>query len=416
MTKQTIQAEIIAVGTELLLGQITNTNAVWLSQKLAKSGVNVFHHSVAGDNLERLATLFQAAQNRSDVIIVTGGLGPTEDDLSREAFQKISALPIVKEPNSMAKIEEFYRKKQVKMTENNRRQARVFQNSKVLENKVGMAPGNLVDYQGKMWAFLPGVPREMKQLFQDEVLPFIQKKNGQQVIESTVLRFIGIGESILEDRLRDLIQVQDNPTIAPLAQQDGVTVRLSAKAPSPEEAWVKLSAVKQKILDLIGDYYFGSDEESLEQVLLCLLQQQSLTISAAESLTGGLFADKLITQPGASEIFTGGVVCYSKTVKEQILQVKSEVTEQYGTVSKECAEALATNVKHVISSDIGISFTGVAGPDKEEGHDVGTVFIGLDLADRPVRVEQHQFHGDRQQVRYRAVLKGIEMLLHELNH
>src|SRR5699024_2435088 len=415
MTKQTIQAEIIAVGTELLLGQITNTNASWIARRLAKSGVNVYHHSVAGDNLERLATLFQAAQDRSDVIIVTGGLGPTEDDLSREAFQKISGLPIVDEPHSMAKIEEFYRIKQVRMTENNRRQARVFKDSEVLENHVGMAPGNLVHYQGKMWAFLPGVPREMKQLFQDSVLPATQKKNGKQVIESTVLRFIGIGESVLEDRLQDLIQAQDNPTIAPLAQQDGVTVRLSAKASSPEAAWEKLSAVKQKILNIIGRYYFGSDDETLEQVVLTLLQQHSLTISAAESLTGGLFADKLVTQPGTSDVFTGGVVCYSKTVKEQILQVKSEITEEYGTVSKECAEALATNVKRVIPSDIGISFTGVAGPDKEEGREVGTVFIGLDLADQPVRVEHHQFHGDRQQIRYRAVLKGIEMLLRDLN-
>src|SRR5699024_4866507 len=171
MTKQSIQAEIIAVGTELLLGQITNTNAAWLYERLAKSGVNVFHHSVAGDNFNRLAALFQTAQDRSDVIIVTGGLGPTEDDLSREAFQIVSALSIAEEPESMAKIEAFYQRKQVKMSENNRRQARVFKDSQVLENKVGMAPGNLVNYQGKLWAFLPGVPREMKQLFQDEVLP-----------------------------------------------------------------------------------------------------------------------------------------------------------------------------------------------------------------------------------------------------
>lgn len=414
MTKQSIQAEIIAVGTELLLGQITNTNAAWLSEKLAKSGVNVFHHSVAGDNLNRLAALFQTAQNRSDVIIVTGGLGPTEDDLSREAFQKVSALSIVEEPESMSKIEAFYQRKQVKMSENNRRQARVFKDSQVLENKVGMAPGNLVNYQGKLWAFLPGVPREMKQLFQDEVLPQIQQKNGEQVIESTVLRFIGIGESILEDRLKELIQMQENPTIAPLAQQDGVTIRLSAKAASVEDAWVKLSRVKQQILERIGKYYVGSDEETLEQVVFSLLKKQALTISAAESLTGGLFADKLVAQPGSSQVFNGGVVCYNKTVKEQILNVKSEVIQQYGTVSKECAAELATNVKQVISSDIGISFTGVAGPAKEEGHEVGTVFIGLNLLDKPVRVEQHQFHGDRQQIRYRAVLKGIEMLLRDL--
>src|SRR5699024_4230323 len=212
------------------------------------------------------------------------------DDLSREAFQALSGIPIVEHAASLEKIESFFADKNVEMTENNRRQARVFEHSMVLENLVGMAPGNIVTHQKKTWIFLPGVPREMKQLFLDGVLPYLKERNGEMVIQSSLLRFIGIGESILEDRLSELIQAQSNPTIAPLAQKDGVTIRLTAKAFTKHQAWEMIEEVKGNILNIVGDYYYGADDDTLEEVVISLLKKHHQTISSAESLTGGLFA------------------------------------------------------------------------------------------------------------------------------
>src|SRR5690625_899971 len=220
-----INAEIIAVGTELLLGQIANTNARWLSEQLALIGVNTYYHSVVGDNLDRLIKVFTTAKNRSNIIIIMGGLGPTTDDLTREGFQKLSNIPIVQEPQAMEKIFQFYRSQQIPMTANNRRQARVFEGAHVIENKLGMAPGMIVDYANKIWIFLPGVPREMKQMVSDEVIPYLQTVNGDEtVIQSRILRLIGIGESALEAKIADIIDEQTNPTIALLAQKDRKSV------------------------------------------------------------------------------------------------------------------------------------------------------------------------------------------------
>lgn len=409
MTKR-MNTEIIAVGTELLLGQITNTNATWLSEQLANHGINTFYHTVVGDNLGRLSQVFAQAQSRSDVVIVTGGLGPTVDDLSREAFQELSDLPLEEDEASIRKIESFFARKQTVMTENNRRQARVFPHSIVLDNKVGMAPGNIVHLDGVTWIFLPGVPREMKQLVTDGVIPYLKERNGEQLIQSKVLRFIGIGESVLEDRLVDLIQSQENPTIAPLVEKDGVTIRISAKAESKKTAEKLIAKTETAILDRVGAFYYGDDNTTLASEILRRLQEKRLTISSAESVTGGLFSDKLISVTGASQVFRGGIVCYDEAVKQQVVGVSSETLDKFGTVSEACASELATNIRSVIDSDIGISFTGVAGPNKENGQEVGTVYIGLSDKAGYHHVEQCHFQGDRNQIRYRSVLKGLELL------
>src|SRR5690625_1193594 len=222
MTKQ-FKSEIIAVGTELLLGQIANTNAQWLSKELAKYGINVYQHVVVGDNLSRVLNAFKLAHERSDIIIVTGGLGPTDDDMTREAFQAMTGMEVIEHTASMEKIKAFFEKQKSVMTPNNRRQARVFEGAEVLHNQTGMAPGMITTYEGKTWVFLPGVPREMKSLSRNDVFPYLQKLTGQEeIIQSTILKFIGIGESALEHDLQDLIKEQFNPTIAPLAQSDGV--------------------------------------------------------------------------------------------------------------------------------------------------------------------------------------------------
>jgi|SRR5699024_9938899 len=408
--KKILNAEIIAVGTELLLGQIPNTNAQWISKQLAASGINTFHHTVVGDNLERMKALFKQAKKRSNIIIITGGLGPTEDDLSREAFQTLSEIPIVEERVSMKKIETYYQNEKIEMPPNNTRQARVFKDSKILENKVGMAPGNIVDYDDAKWIFLPGVPREMKQIFSDEVLPYLKKLNGEMVLQSLVLRFTGIGESVLEHKLRKLIASQQNPTIAPLAAKDGVTIRLTAKAGTIDEANELIERTKTIILKEVGDYFYGVDDEKIEEKIFSLLQRKNKRIAAAESLTGGLFADRFVSLNGASTVFAGGVVCYDPNVKKNVLHVDEETINKKGTVSKECAHEMAKNAVTVLNADIGISFTGVAGPLKAEGKPVGTVFIGLYDKEGHEYVEECFFQGDRDQIRNRSVIKGLEIL------
>lgn len=411
---KSLKTEIISIGTELLLGQISNTNAQWLSQQLAFNGVNTYYHTVVGDNINRLELVFKKAQSRSDVIIITGGLGPTEDDLTRETFQQMTNLSIVDHEQSLEKIKQVFVKQQKEMTENNKRQARVFECATVLENKVGMAPGMIVHYEDRVWVFLPGVPHEMKQIMSDEVLPYLSKLNGQTLLRSVVLRFIGIGESELEERLKTFIQNQTNPTIAPLSDKDGITIRLTAKAETASEAEYLLEQMKHDILEEVGQHYYGEDEDQIEEVIIDLLAKNNLRVASAESLTGGKFTDKLIAAPGASAVCRGGIVCYDELVKRQVLNISSDTIEQFGTVSEQCAREMASQVAEKLQADIGISFTGVAGPDMVEGKEVGTVFIGLQTNDQPIKVEEHLFSGNRKSIRRRAVIKGLEMLFNYL--
>jgi len=410
--KKGLRTEIIAVGTELLLGQIANTNAQWLSQQLATYGINTYYHTVVGDNIERLTSMFKQAKGRSNVVIISGGLGPTEDDMSREAFQRISQLEIVEHEASLRKIERFFAKQGIEMTPNNRRQARVFENSTILQNKYGMAPGNIVHYDNVVWIFLPGVPREMKQIFTDDCLPYLRKLNGEQIIESLVLRFIGIGESILEHRLQDLITNQSNPTIAPLSDRDGITIRLTAKASSKKEADSLLQEMKAQILERVGSYFYGENDTTIEEAVVKQLLKRNQCIAVAESLTGGLFQSKLVAVEGVSCVFSGGIVSYAASAKTQVLHVKKETIERYGTVSSECAEEMAKNISEIMDSDLGLSFTGVAGPDAIEGKEVGTIFISLyDRTEDTYVTKEFRFNGNRDEIRYRSMLKGFEKIL-----
>ncbi|GAB3794979.1 competence/damage-inducible protein A [Virgibacillus kimchii] len=416
MTKQ-YKSEIIAVGTELLLGQIANTNAQWMSSELAKYGINVYHHVVVGDNLSRVLHAFQLAHSRSDIIIVTGGLGPTDDDMTREAFQSMTGLELVEHPPSMENIKAFFERQNAVMTPNNRRQARVFEGATVLQNKVGMAPGMITTYEGRTWVFLPGVPREMKSLARHDVFPYLQQLTGQEeIIQSTILKFIGIGESKLEHDLQDIIKEQTNPTIAPLAQNDGVVLRLTAKAGSTEEANYLIERMKERILERIGTYYYGADEQTVEQRVVSMLKNNNMTLAAAESLTGGMFTEKLVSVEGASRVCRGGIIAYDENVKQQLLGVSAETLRRSGTVSEACAIEMASNVYKKLQADIGISFTGVAGPVQSEGKPPGMVFIAIcDRKGNQVSKE-FSFQGDRNTIRRRAMLKGFELLLNLLKN
>ncbi|GIO26223.1 competence/damage-inducible protein A [Ornithinibacillus bavariensis] len=408
---KTIKTEIIAVGTELLLGQIANTNAQWISEHLAFHGINVYYHGVVGDNLNRVQNTFQLAQERSDIVIVTGGLGPTDDDLTREAFQLLSGLSIDEHQESMDKIEAYFSRLNVTMTPNNRKQARIFSGAKVIRNSMGMAPGMIVHYEGTIWVFLPGVPREMKAMMLEDVIPYLRKKLKQKdIIQSLVLRFIGIGESQLEHELKELIDSQINPTIAPLAQNDGVVLRLTAKASSEEEAMLLLNQTKEEILSKVGEYYFGTNDETIEQTIVSRLIENNLKIASAESLTGGKFIEKLISVPGVSQVCQGSIVCYDESVKRNVLKVKNEIIDTFGTVSRECALEMAKKVSELLHASVGISFTGIAGPDSIEGKPVGTVYISVYIKDGKHIVNKYELTGDREGIRHRAVLKGYELL------
>lgn len=410
MTKN-YQAEIVAVGTELLLGQIANTNAQWLSEQLATYGINVYNHTVVGDNLDRVEQAFRLAQSRSDIVIVTGGLGPTEDDLTREGFEQLTGLEILEDKATMEKIESYYKERNRTMTPNNRKQARIFKGASVLKNNAGMAPGMYIDYQDTHWFFLPGVPREMKQISSEELFPFLENLTGkQQIIQSTVLKFIGIGESNLEHELTDMIHEQTNPTIAPLAQDSGVVIRITASASTKKEAQKLVADKKQEILDRIGDYCFGDDEQTIENKVIELLAEKKKTIGAAESLTGGLFSSNFVSAAGASNVFAGSLITYQTSAKEALLGLSPEWVTKYGVVSKECAEEMAKQAALKLNTSMAISFTGVAGPDKQEGKPVGQVYIAILDEGKIVKSSSILLSGNRNNIRDRAALKGFELL------
>ncbi|MBP2077726.1 competence/damage-inducible protein A [Oceanobacillus polygoni] len=410
-----VKAEIVAVGTELLLGQIANTNAQWLSQQLAQYGINVYNHAVVGDNLDRVEEAFLQAQGRSDIIIVTGGLGPTDDDLTREAFQRISKLEMVEHQATIDKIEMYFKNHTSNMTPNNRKQARIFKGCTVLKNNAGMAPGMKVELEGKSWFFLPGVPREMKRITTDEIIPFLRNLTGDaQMIKSLVLKFIGIGESTLEHELKDLIIAQSNPTIAPLAQDDGVVIRLTAKGSSEKQLDELLGKTKEQILARVGDHFFGENDQTIEQVIVELLQSKNKKLAAAESLTGGMFTEKIISVSGASSVCPGGLVCYDTKVKQNILGVAEQTIQEEGTVSEACAAEMADQIRKKFDSQIGISFTGVAGPNEIEGQPVGKVYIAISDANGYKKVDSFLFTGARFSIRKRASIKGLEILFNYL--
>ncbi|MCY8837785.1 competence/damage-inducible protein A [Bacillus atrophaeus] len=405
------KAEIIAVGSELLLGQIANTNAQFISKGLAEIGINVFYHTAVGDNPERLKQVIRIAEERSDFIIFSGGLGPTKDDLTKETIANVLGRPLVLDDEAFQSIEDYFKRTKRTMSPNNRKQALVIEGSDVLANKFGMAPGMLTEHESLLYMLLPGPPSELHPMFENEAKPLLLEKLGSnEKIVSTVLRFFGIGESQLEADLEDIIDAQTNPTIAPLAADGEVTLRLTAKHADESETERLLKETEAVILDRVGEFFYGYDDTSLVKELSKACKEKGMTLSSAESFTGGLFAEWLTDLSGASQLFAGGVVCYSNEMKQHTLGVKPDTLQQFGAVSKECAGELASGIKRLTGSDIGISFTGVAGPEGQEGHAPGHVFIGI-FADGKEEVHEFNFAGSRTGVRKRAAKYGCHLIL-----
>lgn len=409
------KTEIITIGTELLLGQILNTNAQWISEQLAQEGVNVYYQTVVGDNHMRVKSTFETAQSRSDLVIVSGGLGPTDDDMTREAFQALTGMDMVEDTDTMKKIQDFFIKQDKPMTPNNHRQARVFTTAHVLKNDIGMAPGMIVVHEGTTWVFVPGVPKEMKHMIQNYVTPHLLARiDHKMVIRSMVLKFIGIGESQLEHELYDMIKSQHNPTIAPLAQSDGLIIRLTAKDKTIEAAERRLEKTSQAIKERVGSYLYGMDNDVIEEKVCQLLREQEKRVAAAESLTGGMFTQQIIGVEGATEVCPGSMITYDAKMKQDLLHISPEIINTHGVVSSECAIAMAKNVRDVFQSQLGIGFTGVAGPHSLEGEEVGTVYISIYESPDHFIVRKFKFQGNREEVRRRTTLKGFELLFNFL--
>ena len=411
-----MKAEIIAVGTEILTGQIVNTNAQFLSEKLAEIGVDVYFQTAVGDNETRLISLLEIAQKRSNLVILTGGLGPTEDDLTKQTLAQFLGRHLTFDAQAQAKLDDFFaHRPDYARTPNNERQAQIVEGSIPLPNETGLAVGGMIEVDGVTYVVLPGPPSELKPMVLNELLPRLT--TGAKLY-SRVLRFFGIGESQLVTILSDLIEEQTDPTIAPYAKTGEVTLRLSTKATSQDEAQKALDNLEEKILVrqtfegvALKDICYGYGEEaSLARVVVEELKKKKQTITAAESLTAGLFQATLANFSGASTIFKGGFVTYSLEEKAKMLDIPQVELEEYGVVSAFAAEKMADQARLKTKSDFGISLTGVAGPDSLEGHPAGTVFIGLSQASGTEVIQVNIAGRSRADVRKIAVMHAFNLV------
>lgn len=408
-----MHVEVISVGTEILLGQITDTNSTFISQRLAELGIDVYFKTVVGDNEKRLLQALEIASGRSDMVILSGGLGPTKDDLTKQTVAKFLNCGLLTDKNALEYIEEYYRQNNRKMTDNNLLQAKYLEGSVSLPNESGMAVGSYYQNQnGPDFILLPGPPSEMRPMFDKEAMPRLKKNYAKEhLLFSRVLRFYGIGESQLVTELDDLINGQTNPTIAPYAKVGEVTLRLTAQADSKESAKEILDETEQVISKRVGQYLYGyGDDNSLPKVVVEKLKQRGLTVSASESLTGGSFQKAVTDIAGSSQIFPGGFVTYSASAKENLLNIPKKIIIENGVVSEATAKWMAERTRIKMDTDFGVSFTGVAGPDTLEGNPAGTVWIGISQRGRQTAAFEYHFYGDRDAVRVRSVLAGFDLI------
>lgn len=406
-----MRAEIIAVGTELLLGHTLNTHASFLSRECSELGIGVYYHITVGDNRDRLKEVIRTARERSDLVILTGGLGPTDDDLTKETVAEVLGIELEEHPPTKRRIEDLFRQRGLSVPPGNYKQALTFPQGIVFPNDHGTAPGLAVTHEGVTFVMLPGPPHELIPLFQTQVKPFlISLLPEAEVIHSQVLRFFGIGESHLEERIKDLIDGQTNPTIAPYAKRGEVTIRLTAKASDVKEAEERIAPVRRAILDRVGMYCYSEYDETLEQVAVNALRRAGETLALAESCTGGLVAQMITSVPGASEVFKGGVVCYTDEAKEQLLKVPRHILDKHGAISMETACILAEQTARRMDADWGMSVTGVAGPSPAEGKPVGLIYVGLAEKGRSARAYRFTFRGSREDIRVRAAKQMLFLL------
>lgn len=407
-----MRAEVVAVGTELLLGQIIDTNSSWLGQELARAGIDCHFQTKVGDNLDRIVLALRSALARSDAVVVCGGLGPTQDDITREALGRVMNVSLVRDEAVLERIRSMFASRGREMTANNGRQADVPEGASVIEQRLGTAPGLICPVGRKVVYAMPGVPYELQEMTERAVLPDLRARAGEpSVIASRTLRTWGLAESALAELLEPRIEALAEagvgvPTIAFLASGiEGIKVRLSVKAASDAVAAEVLSKEEAFVRDLLGDTVFGVDEDTMEHAVGRLLEARGLRLGVAESLTGGLMAARIVSVPGASEWFAGGVVAYASAVKRSVLHVPDGPV-----VSLEAAKAMAEGARSALGADVAISTTGVAGPTEQESKPPGTVFVGLCLPRAPAEAFELRLPGDRERVRQMAVISALNAL------
>lgn len=408
-----MRAEIITVGTEILLGDIVNTNSQYLAKELASIGLDVYYQGTVGDNEPRLYQAFKESLDRSDIVITTGGLGPTGDDITKEVAAKYFNQELVLHNESWQKIEEFFKRMNIIPTENNKKQAFFPKDSIVLKNNNGTAPGCILKKDNKMIIVLPGPPREMTLMFEESVKPYLLSLTDNTLVSKT-LRMFGIGESSLEEEIIDIINEQSNPTVAPYAKEMEVTLRITAKAKSSDEANKLINPVVEKIKSRVGNYIYGEDESTLEETLAKILVEKDLTISVAESCTGGMVSSALIDYPGISSVFMEGCVTYSNEAKMMRLGVNKETLEKYGAVSEQTAKEMAEGIARGFNTNIGLATTGIAGPGGgTDEKPVGLVYMGIYINGSTI-VKKYNFNGSRSRIRQRATRTILNDLRLEL--
>ena len=402
-----MKAEIVAVGTELLLGQIANTNAAHVSSALATIGVDVYFHTTVGDNHERMREVIGRAMDRADATIVTGGLGPTPDDITREVVAELTERKLVRDERLAQLVRDIFAKMKREMPESNLRQADLPEGGRAID-PVGTAPGFWIDHGGKLLFALPGVPWEMTAMLDGAVLPELRARTGDQSIVSREVLVIGVGESATHQRIGDIVDAQTNPTIAYRAGGGQVRVRISAKASSEADALALIGPVEDEIRSRLGDDAISGDSASLPDELGRLLREQQGSVALAESLTGGMIAAQMTEAAGASDFFKGSAVVYATESKRDVVNVPESVLDGPGAVSDECARSLAEGARNRFRADLGLGVTGVAGPSEQEGQPVGTIYVAAALQGR-TESRHVRGYGDRDNIRHIAATAALDL-------
>jgi len=407
--------EIITVGTELLLGQIIDTNASWIAQRLAEAGIDLYYKTTVGDNAGRIEAALRQALSRADVLITTGGLGPTEDDLTRDVVAAVLGRPLHLDSDVLARIEQRFAHRKIPMSENNRKQAMVPEGAEVLHNPNGTAPGLFLREGGRCVACMPGVPAEMKPMLTGQVIPQIREVFGiRSRIVSRVLKMCGISESKVDQAIGDYFREMRNPTIGILAHAGEIHVRLTCKGEDPAEITRMLDALEGKVRQRLGALVFGRDEEKIEALVGQLLRARGATLAVAESCTGGLIASRLTDVAGSSDYFERGMVTYSTAAKQHLLGVPRELIGNSGVVSLDVVRVMADGVRRRSGTTFGLATTGIAGPSGGTSErPVGLVCVALAWEGGDI-AREYRFHGGRELIKYRAAQMALEMLRRHL--
>ncbi len=409
-----MKAEIISIGSELLLGQIVNTDAQYLSKQLAQMGIDIYYHTVIGDNKDRLLEALNLASQRSDIIITTGGLGPTMDDITKQTIAEFLGVDMELDKKSLDSIRRYFEKRNRPMPDENIRQALFPKGSQILPNDCGTAPGAIIEANELIYIILPGPPHELAHMFDIHVSPYLIKYSNE-TIYSRVLKIYGMGESAVEEEIKDLIANQHNPTIAPLASQGEVSLRITAKVDKYTNPEKFIAPVEQEIRNRLGNFIYGVNDQTLEEVVVEQLSKKKKTIAVAESCTGGLITNLLTNVPGASQVIMESFITYSNEAKMRRLNVKKTTLDKWGAVSRQTAQEMLDGLIKVTSSDIGVAVTGIAGPDGgTPDKPVGLVYIAVGSL-HSADIREYHFTGNRLRIKQLTAKAALNMVRWQLN-